>query len=65
MYLCSQIPGNACKPFEPEYTEFKNYGECARYGYQYSSELMSNFSDKFIEEYRAYIVFDCKEQGMV
>jgi len=63
MFLCSNIAGNDCKPFEPEYTEFKNYPECARYGYEYAGELMNNFSDTFIEEYRTYIIFDCKEQA--
>jgi len=63
MFLCSNIAGNDCKPFEPEYTEFKSYPECSRYGYEYASELMNNFSDKFIDEYRTYIIFSCKEQA--
>jgi len=63
MFLCSNIAGNECKQFEPEYTEFLNYPECARYGYEYAGELMTNFSNTFIEEYRTYIIFDCKEQA--
>ena len=63
MYLCSHIPGNACKPFEPEYTEFKNYHKCAIYGYEYSSDLMKNFSPEFVENYRPYTVFGCHEQS--
>ena len=65
MLLCSNISGNSCKPFEPEYTEFKSYHECARYGYKYSSELMDNFSDSFINDYRTYIVFSCKENQTI
>ena len=65
MLLCSSISGNDCKPFKPEYTEFKTYPECARYGYKYSSELMTNFSDTFIDEYRAYIIFSCKENQTI
>tara|TARA_R100000654_G_scaffold38217_1_gene63897 strand:+ start:566 stop:781 length:216 start_codon:yes stop_codon:yes gene_type:complete len=61
MYLCSHVPGNACKQFEPEYLEFKNYHKCAIYGYEYSAELMGNFSDSFVEDFRPYIIFDCKE----
>ena len=63
MLLCSNIPGNKCNPFQPEYYEFKNYPECMRYGYEYSSDLMTNFSDEFIDEYRTYIIFSCKEQA--
>jgi len=61
MLLCSNVSGNDCRSFEPEYTEFKTYHSCARYGYEYASELMTNFSNEFIDEYRAYIVFSCKE----
>ena len=62
MFLCSNIVGNNCKLFTPEYTEFESYSECARYGYEYASELMNDFSDEFIEEYKTYIIFDCKQQ---
>ena len=65
MLLCSNVTGNDCRSFEPEYTEFKTYHGCARYGYEYSSELMTNFSDEFIDEYRAYIVFSCKENQTI
>jgi len=63
MYLCSHISGNACKQFKPEYTEFKTYKECATYGYKYSAELLDNFSDTFVEDYRTYTIFDCFEQS--
>jgi len=63
MLLCSNIAGNECNPFEPEYNEFKNYPECMRYGYEYSSQLMNDFSYEFVNEYRTYIVFSCKEIG--
>jgi len=65
MYLCSQLPGNACKQFEPEFTEFKTYGECAKYAYDYSNTIMSNFSIEFVEDYKAYLVFDCKARAAV
>ena len=61
MFLCSNIAGNECKQFEPEYNDFKDYHECARHGYDSAADLMNNFSDKFIDEYRTYIVFSCKE----
>ena len=63
MFLCSNIAGNECKQFEPEYTEFKSYHECARYGYEYADELMTNFSDGFIDQYKTYIIFNCKQQA--
>jgi len=61
MFICSQVAGNDCKPFQPDYTEFKSYSECARYGYEHSSALMTNFSDAFIEDYQTYIIFNCRE----
>ena len=65
MFLCSQISGNGCKPFQPEYVNFKTYHECARYGYDYASELMTEFSTEFIDEYRTYIIFGCKEESPI
>ena len=65
MFLCSQISGNGCKPFQPEYVNFKTYHECARYGYDYASELMTEFSTEFIDEYRTYIIFGCKEESTI
>ena len=65
MFLCSQLQGNACKQFEPEFTEFKTYGECAKYAYEYSNTIMSNFSMEFVEDYKAYLVFDCKARAAV
>ena len=47
--------------FLPEYSNFKHYHECARYGYNYSSELMKKFNKEFIDEYKTYIVFSCNE----
>ena len=65
MFLCSYIPGNECKQFEPEYNDFKNYHECARHGYDSAADLMNNFSDSFVDEYRAYIIFSCKEESTI
>jgi|TARA_R100001015_G_scaffold14292_1_gene6502 hypothetical protein len=65
MLLCSHIATNDCKQFEPEYTEFKTYHECARYGYEYASELMNNFSVEFIDSYSAYIIFTCNPVAQI
>ena len=65
MFLCSYIPGNECKQFEPEYNDFKDYHECARHGYDSAADLMNNFSDGFVDEYRAYIIFSCNEESSV
>ena len=65
MLLCSNVPGNSCQPFEPEYNDFNTYYECARHGYNASADLMNNFSNEFIDEYQAYIVFSCKQPDKV
>ena len=65
MLLCSNVPGNSCQPFEPEYNDFNTYHECARHGYNAAADLMNNFSNEFIDEYQAYIVFSCKQPDRV
>ena len=65
MLLCSNVPGNKCQPFEPEYYDFNTYHECARHGYNASADLMNTFSIEFIDEYQAYIVFSCKQTNRV
>ena len=62
MWLCSSVPGNACKAIEPEFTTFKDNYECTVYGYEYSRDLISNFSREFVNEYQAYTRFMCLEQ---
>ena len=63
MLICSNIAGNDCKPIPTPIEEFNSYHECSRSGYEYAGELMNTFSDKFIDEYRTYIIFNCKEQA--
>ena len=63
MWLCSALPGNDCKLIEPEFIHFKDYYGCSTYGYEYSTELVTNFSKEFVNEYRAYIKFACMEQS--
>ncbi len=65
MLLCSNVPGNQCQPFEPKYNNFNTYHECARHGYTASADLMNTFSNEFIDEYQAYIVFSCKETDKI
>ncbi len=65
MFICSYIPGNECKTMPTNIVEFDHYHECARHGYGAASELMNNFSVEFIEEYRSYIIFSCKENQTI
>ena len=65
MYLCSNIPGNACQQFQPKYTEFNSYHHCAIYGYKYSVELLESFNSEFINEYRVFTAFDCEEDAAI
>ena len=65
MVLCSKIAANECKPFMPKQEIFDNYKDCARFGYTHSAEVMNGLDDKFIEDYQAYIVFNCKPQSSI
>ena len=65
MLVCSGIPGNDCKPIPTPIEEFDTYHECARHGYDSAADLMNNFSDSFVDEYRAYIIFSCKENQII
>jgi hypothetical protein len=44
---------------------FKTYSECAVYGYKYSTILLKEFDTDFVNTYRAYTLFDCKEIQLV
>ena len=61
MYICSHIAGNECKLIPTPVVNFNTYSECAIYGYQYSTILLKEFDKEFVNTYRAYTLFDCKE----
>ena len=59
MYLCSAIEGNDCKLIGTEQTYFNDMYDCTVYGYQHSTDLISNFSRQFVNDYEAYTKFSC------
>jgi hypothetical protein len=61
MYICSHIAGNECKLIPTPVVNFNTYSECAIYGYQYSTILLKEFDKEFVNTYRAYTLFDCRE----
>ena len=61
MYICSHIAGNECKVMPTPTVNFNTYSECAIYGYEYSTMLLKEFDKEFVNTYRAYTVFDCRE----
>jgi|TARA_B110000093_G_scaffold135128_1_gene144687 hypothetical protein len=61
MYICSHIAGNECKLIPTPVVNFNTYSECAIYGYEYSTILLKEFDKEFVNTYRAYTLFDCKE----
>jgi len=61
MFICSGFAGNECKQIKPEYTNFKDHHDCGVYGYYASHKLMYEFDKDFVNEYKTYIKFMCKE----
>ena len=61
MYICSHVAGNECKLMPTPVLNFNTYSECAIYGYEYSTILLKEFNEEFVNTYRAYTLFDCKE----
>ena len=61
MFICSYVEGNECRPIQPLITYFNTYSECVIYGYEYSTNILKKFDSKFINTYRVYTVFKCKE----
>ena len=61
MYICSHIAGNECKLIPTPVVNFNTYSECAIYGYEYSTILLKEFNKEFVNTYRAYTLFDCRE----
>ena len=61
MYICSHVACNECKLMPTPVLNFNTYSECAIYGYEYSTILLKEFNKEFVNTYRAYTLFDCKE----
>ena len=65
MFLCSNIAGNECKLITTPVDQFNTYHECAYFGYDYSSTLLKEFNIDFVDQYRTYTAFSCKEQSTI
>ena len=65
MFICSGVPGNDCQPMTTPIENFNTYHECAIYGYEYSTELLKDFSPDFVDSYQAFTVFHCKENQLI
>lgn len=61
MYLCSTVEGNGCKILQTKLTNFNSFHDCAIYGYTISLDFMKKADPKFINEYKAFVQFACKE----
>ena len=60
MLVCSNIPGNDCKPISTPIPEFNTY-----FGYDYSSMLLKEMTPAAVDEYQMYTRFDCKESSTI
>ena len=56
---------NQCKLIPTPMNEFKTYHECAYFGYDYSSILLKEFDPNFVDTYRTYTAFFCKENQTI
>jgi|TARA_B110000444_G_C18593573_1_gene479591 hypothetical protein len=65
MLICSGLPGNECKPLPTPIVEFKNYHNCIYYAYDYSGQLLKDMSPNFVDQYKAFTTFDCKETSKI
>ena len=65
MFICSNVAGNQCKMMPTAINQFNTYHECAIYGYEYSTELLKDFSPDFVDKYRTYTAFSCTEQSTI
>ncbi len=61
MLICSNIPGNDCKPIPTPIEEFNSYHECIYHAYDYSSILLKSMGNENVDEFKMYTIFDCKE----
>jgi hypothetical protein len=65
MLVCSNIPGNDCKPISTPIEEFNTYHECIYFGYDYSSILLKEMSTATVDEYEMYTKFSCKAHKII
>ena len=65
MLVCSNIPGNDCKPIPTPIKEFNTYHECIYYAYDYSGALLKEMTSEKVDEFKMYTRFDCKENQII
>ena len=65
MFICSHVVGNDCKTMPTPIEEFNNYHKCAIYGYNYSAALLTDMTTDVVDTYRAFTMFNCKENSSV
>ena len=65
MFICSNIPGNQCKRMPTSIQDFGTYRECAIYGYEYSLNMLKDFSAEAVNEYKMYTAFSCRENQSI
>ena len=63
--FCSGIEGNSCKVIPTPVVEFDAYHKCITYGYSYSATILTDMSSDFVDSYRAFTAFDCKEESTI
>ena len=61
MLVCSNIPGNDCKPIPTPVKEFSTYHECAYYGYDYSGSLLRSMGDVMLMSIKCTLCFLAKK----
>ena len=65
MLVCSNIPGNDCKPIPTPIEEFNTYHECIYFGYDYSSILLKEMTSATVDTYQMYTRFDCEADKII
>jgi len=65
MFICSGVPGNDCKPMSTPINEFDTYHECVIYGYDFSTTLLKDMNPDFVDQYKAFTAFNCRENSTI
>ena len=65
MYLCSSIVGNNCVSWTVPQKIFNDHYDCMIYAYDYTTDLLSKFERKWVNEMGAFTRFTCKVELII
>ena len=65
IWLCSSVAGNKCVSWTVPKNTFEDHYDCMIYAYGYTTDLLSKFERKWVNEMGAFTRFTCKVELII